>query len=252
MNPRVSVVTGHFNQRKLYINVVKSLLKSKHKNEIEVIVTDDGSDLDQRLDDIPTMFPELPITLITINKEEKKWGNSSIAFNRSIRKAQGEITILNSAECYHVTDYIAYVIENLKRDQYYTCKTFALTEEMSNNLENTISKASELEKITKIGNVGGWYNHPVYHRACSHWASAIYTDIIKDKLNGFDERLSYGWGYDDWELVSRVKRLGLQVIIPENQLVFHQYHIPTAPTAQWPSNESKYNAIMMEGKIRAN
>lgn len=252
MNPKVSIVTGHFNQRKLYINVVKSFLKSKYKDQIEVIVTDDGSDPDQRLDDIPSMFPELPITLITVNKEDKKWGNSSIAFNKGIQKAQGEITILNSAECYHVTDYIAYVIENLKRDQYYACKTFALTEEMSNNLENTIAKAAELENITKIGDVGGWYSHPVYHKACSHWSSAIYTDIIKDKLNGFDERLSYGWGFDDWELVTRIRRLGLQIIIPNDQLVFHQYHVPTSPTKEWPSNDAKYHAIVAEGKIRAN
>jgi len=250
MKPKVSVVTGHYNQKKLYINVLRSLLKSKYKNDIEVVVTDDGSDPDQRLDDVPAMFPELPIKLTTINKEDKKWGNSSIAFNISIYKAEGEITILNSAECYHATDYIAYVIEHLQRSDYYTCKTFALTEEMSKDIENTI-KTFPFESVRMIGNVGGWYNHPVYHQANSHWGSAIYTDIMQEKIGGFDERLAYGWGYDDWEMVTRIKRLGLRVSSPNDQLVLHQYHIPTKPTAEWPSNESKYNAIIREGNIKA-
>ena len=44
------------------------------------------------------------------------------------------------------------------------------------------------------------------------------------RLNGFDERYAEGIGYDDDELIIRIQRLGLNLIIEDNVSVIHQYH----------------------------
>ena len=44
------------------------------------------------------------------------------------------------------------------------------------------------------------------------------------KLNGFDERLANGIGYDDDEIVMRIRMLGVQMIIKDDISVVHQYH----------------------------
>jgi GT2 family glycosyltransferase len=45
-----------------------------------------------------------------------------------------------------------------------------------------------------------------------------------NKLNGFDERFAYGIGYDDDEIVVRIRQMGLQMIIEDKLYVIHQYH----------------------------
>jgi len=44
------------------------------------------------------------------------------------------------------------------------------------------------------------------------------------RINGFDERMAYGIGYDDDEIIARIRMLGVQMIIKDDISVIHQYH----------------------------
>ena len=71
-----------------------------------------------------------------------------------------------------------------------------------------------------------WYNHPIYRPVAYHFLAAIMKKDL-DELNGFDERYAYGCGYDDAELIQRIKHNGMDIIIypyENNPFIIHQYH----------------------------
>lgn len=82
----------------------------------------------------------------------------------------------------------------------------------------------ELKKQPPSSNgESGWYNHSIYRPEALHFCSAITTDNLR-KLNGFDERLALGLGYEDNLFIHQVRVLGLKVLIVDDPFVFHQYH----------------------------
>ena len=55
---KISIVTAYYNRRQLLINTLKSISKTSH-NDFEVIVVDDGSTEENKIDDLPNEFPFL-------------------------------------------------------------------------------------------------------------------------------------------------------------------------------------------------
>ena len=69
----------------------------------------------------------------------------------------------------------------------------------------------------------GWYNHPVHLPRALDFCAAISAGNMK-KLNGYDERFYKHVWYGDNDLILRVRRLGLEVVIPEYPFAVHQWH----------------------------
>lgn len=253
MTPKLSVVAAYHNRRESFINTLKSISKSKYSKDIEIVVTDDNSREDQRIDDLPLLFPNLFIKVLTV-KGDHKWRNSCIAHNIAIRQATGNLILLQNPENYHVTDIISHAIDNLQHEEYYTYKVFALTQEQSKDLDKTIATVP-FESITGCGCENGWYNHPQWRAGYYHFVSAIWADVLQKDLNGFDERYANGWGFEDDDLIIRINNRGLKKSIVNDHLALHQWHKPTpaAGTEGLPaSNEWMRNITLREGKIRAN
>lgn len=57
---KISIVTAYHNRKQLFYNTLKSISKSSVK-DIEVIVVDDGSNEEHRLEDLTQEFPYLKI-----------------------------------------------------------------------------------------------------------------------------------------------------------------------------------------------
>ena len=70
------------------------------------------------------------------------------------------------------------------------------------------------------------YNHSKYNPNAFHFCSAI-TRKDLDDLGGFDERYANGIGYDDMDLIARIRRKGMKVEIVDSPFVVHQAHEPT-------------------------
>ena len=70
-----------------------------------------------------------------------------------------------------------------------------------------------------------WYNHIKRRPNAYHFLTAIQRTNLK-ALKGFDERYASGFCYDDNELITRIKRKGLQVIfVPMKRgMALHQCH----------------------------
>jgi len=223
----ISIVTSYYNRKQLFVETLKSLRKSKIK-DFEFIVVDDGSDPQHRLEDLQKKFPFLKI--IRLEKKDKWYINPCVPFNIGIKAAKGDKIILQNPECLHVHDVLACVDEELNDSNYISMSCYAVDSGMNKlipqhsalgNLPNLI-KTFPQQRYTGY-DTPGWYNHSIHRPLHFHFCSAITRNNMK-KINGFDERLAYGIGYDDDEITLRIRMLGLDMVIKDDISVIHQYH----------------------------
>jgi len=214
-------------------NTLKSIEKSKYKKSIEVVIVDDASEEDQRLEDLDF---DLNIKLIRIEKKDKTWVNPSIPYNIGFKNATGNKIIIQNPECFHVGDIIESVMTNLKNGDYLSFGCYSINQNTLNNL----NKVTLDDKwVTNVNNViqpknvavkfdgdDGWYNHITYKPTFLHFCSAI-TKSDLDKVGGFDERFANGIAYEDNEFLFRIrKKMGVKFI--HGPYVIHQFHGATS------------------------
>jgi len=217
----ISIVMTYYNRKKQLINTLKSISDSTIK-DIEIIIVDDASDEEHRIEDLQEEFN---LKLIRIDKKDKWWVNPCVPFNVGIKESKGDIIVLQNSECYHVGDVLSSIKETITDDNYITLSTYSFTEDLSDIILNVDKEyLLSLPQVASGGSESlGWYNHKIYRPVYYHFCSAI-TKENMDKLNGFDERYSDGISYDDAEIIERIKRLELKFEIVDDVSVIHQYH----------------------------
>lgn len=227
MKPKISIVMTYYERLHQLTTTLKTFKMHNYQN-IEVIVVDDASPT-QPLDEETVKSLPFPIKAVQM-PADKNYYNPCIPFNKGLFMAEGDIIIIQNAECAHVHNIIDYVEKNIKENEYLTFSCYSMQKEKTfeffdsnswdlNDLKNMITA----EKSATVDGDDAWYNHSV-HRPCAyHFCSAIYKEDLKD-LNGFDERYANGIGFDDDEILDRIKRKGLDVKIIDDYSVIHQWH----------------------------
>jgi glycosyltransferase involved in cell wall biosynthesis len=256
----ISIVTGYYNRKDLFYRTLKSIEKSKYK-DIELIAVDDGSSPEHRIEDLRDEFPFLKIK--RIEKSSKWYINPCITFNIGIREAKGDIIVLQNPECFHVHDVLTYLSENIDDTKYISLSAYGFNQYCNNILpeymtNDTVDKL--LKSLPQLPYMGGdslgWYNHSKFRPVHFHFCSAISRNNMA-KLNGFDERYAQGIGYDDDEIIARIRKLGLNLIIEDNISVIHQYHpaVWTDPNASMLCEKNRlilFNYTLREKRYDAN
>ena len=222
----ISIATTYYNRKNQFIKTLKSLQQSEVKN-FEMIVVDDASDENQRIEYLQKDFEFLKI--FRINKEDKKFNNPCIAFNLAFSKCSGDKIIIQNAECLHYTDILKITRDDLNDDNYLSFSCYSIDKQ-------TTEKINEINDLCKIKNhidflpikqdingENGWYNHGTHRPTGLHFCSAITMKNLK-KLNGFDERYAEGSCFDDNEFLHRINMLGLKVYFKDEGVCIHQYH----------------------------
>jgi mannosyltransferase OCH1-like enzyme/GT2 family glycosyltransferase len=201
-----------YNRQALLDKTLESIHQSAIK-DYELIIVDDASD-------VPLVCDEAKI--IRVEKKDKWYTCSAVAFNRAFREATGDIIIIQNPECYHIGDVLAYATKNIKENTYLSFGCYAPTKIETTNFHNGIMPGLfNYEFNSKTWN--GWYNHTVYRPVAYHFCSAIMRSDL-DRIGGFDERYSRGMAYDDDDFIRRIERMGMNVKIVNDPYVIHQYH----------------------------
>lgn len=216
----------YFNRKNLLINTLNSIAKSVYK-DIEVIIVDDGSNENQRIENLVKEF--LFLKIIRVEPKDKWYVNPCIPFNMGIRAAIGDVIVLQNPECMHVHDVLTHINKNIDDSKYLAISTYALDELATKKLPSLLN-GNFLEYFKLLPQKfisgepwNGWYCHSKYRPEPYHFCSAI-TKKNMDLLNGFDERYAKGIACDDVEFLVRIDRLGLKKIIVDEVSVIHQYH----------------------------
>ncbi|MBN1696567.1 MAG: glycosyltransferase [Spirochaetales bacterium] len=220
--PRISIVIGYYNRRPLLEATLASINRSRFVGEVEICICDDGSDDENRLniDGLRAITDKkLSIKLDSVSKEEKEWINPCIAYNRALDLAAGKIIILQNPECLHHGDIISYAAEHLEYNQWLSFACLAIDKESTMK----VLHPEHHGKDKKLNGV--WYNHRIHRPAGYHFCAAIHKDDIM-KVGGFDVVYKDGLGYDDDDLLLRLKNNGINIICLDEHVpfVFHLYH----------------------------
>lgn len=214
---------AYYNRRKQLINTLRSIEASTVK-DIECIITDDGSDPKERIEDLATRFTFLRV--IRVEPEQKTWTNPCIPYNMAFREAQGDIVVIQNPECAHIGDVLAHVLSNLNEQTYLSYSCLSLNKETTEAFYKNPGIASEIAKDMRIAAIGngdnGWYNHSSITIRFYHFCSAIFNTNLK-RLNGFDERFANGFCWEDEDFANRTKYF-LNRVIVDNPIVVHQWH----------------------------
>lgn len=222
----ISIVTAYYNRKNLFIKTLESIASTKTKENFEVIAVDDGSDENERLEELISRYPFLKI--IRLEPQKKWYNNSCIPYNEGFKAAKGDKIIIQNPECYHLGDILNYVSENGVDKEYLSFACFSLDKNSTDSVtlkynQETIEKyiQDEANHSRKDG-CFGWYNHSVKRPEAYHFCTAISTENLK-KLGGFDEMYALGIGFDDNEWIRRIRQL-LPIKFVDEVLVLHQNH----------------------------
>lgn len=200
-----------------YYNRLPQLLKTLdsfdvYTDDFSVVVCNDSEE--------ELMLPKKKYPITVVSVENKKWIDNEVVYNQGIIEAlkdKPEVIILQNAECAHVGgDILQFVKRNINDSIYFSFACYSLSEKQK--LDNFTIKAKEFSFRGE-----GWYNHSIYRPKGYDFCSAISTTNLI-KLNGYDERLAYGWAYGDDDFLNRVTLLGLKVHIIDYPYVVHQWH----------------------------
>jgi len=230
---KIYIVTAYKNRKQQLYQTLNSISRSKlSKDKYEVIIVDDASDEQERLDEIIELF-DYQIKVIRIEEHEKFWNNPCMTFNIGFSIIDhlelNSKVIIQNPECYHNGDVIKYVDKNLNNKNYLAFNCLSLSKSDSKNINNK-KYINKLLCSTYLGagqsspeNDSLWYNHPIYRNRPYHFCTAITYSNLK-KLNGFDLNYSDGHSYDDDEFLHRIMLMNLEIINVKTPNVLHQFH----------------------------
>ena len=252
----VSIVMAYYNRKPQTLETLRGFERTyAGKYNFEVIIVDDNSNEENRLDEDIKQF-NFPINLIIISTEEKGGRiNSCIPYNKGFKKARGDIIIIQNPECLHIGNLLDYIIYNFEYDMYlsfpcYNSNNYRVNNFIKDNISNiSINNIEELTKNFNEDDIYGkfpiWYQHPKLWDKNLHFCTAIYKEYL-DIVGGFDENFKNGVCYEDDAFIFDIKeklKLNIKSIsLDECVGVVHLYHGRSAGCNIKPSENAKQNS----------
>jgi GT2 family glycosyltransferase len=239
----VSIVMTYFERKKQLINTIKSFAMHKYEG-VEVIIVDDAS-LEEPIsaEELLNFAPLLRINVIKLERSKKNYVNPCIPFNVGLAAARGRLIIIQNAECIHLDNVVAYCRNNIDESRYLSFGCFSIDKNAMLQITNREIIDKEFlgqfiahDSTSYLCGENGWYNHSIHKPQGYHFASAITKNNL-ERLRGFDTRYASGIGFDDDEILERIRRLLLKIEIIDSAIVLHQWHYRT------PNKRSLFNTF---------
>lgn len=243
---RVIITMTYYNRPLQLKKTLDSIRKSEYKN-FEVIITDDASDEEIKINKLDYDFP---ITIIRIPDAIKDWTCPIIPYNVGIYtaiKKRAEIIMVQNAECIHEGDIIYHASNNVSEENYLSYACYSLDENNTFDSNLNIHKVIESSNVGAWGNgVNAWYNHSQHRAMYFDFCSAMTVGNMI-KLNGYDERFADGMAFADNDFINRISNLGLTSNIIDTPFVIHQWHYNTYLSMNYTGSELyEKNKVLFE------
>ena len=249
--------------RKTYLEAtLVSYLKFYKNSDIEVIVVDDCSAEEHRVESLTDKFKDINLNVIRI--PTKTGINPCYPYNVGVRAAQGEVLILSSPETVH-TESIVELSENFKdldKESYFCFSVFCPTSSELNRmiLATTVVGDDMLLKIRDMlwdnahaglgengrpafNNVfGSWYLHSQFKPSALNFLTAMRRDLFVE-MSGFNEAFRNGTGFDDTEFKDRLMQKVKTIKYFDKAFALHLNHPPVYGAGNPVSNMALYNDL---------
>ena len=271
-----SIVMAYYNRKKQTVKTLKNFENLyAGKYDFEVIIVDDNSNEENKLDNEINNFT-FQLKLLKITEEDKKGRiNSCLVYNKGFSAAQGEIIIIQNPECIHLGDMLNYITKNFTYDKYlsfpcYNSNNYKVNEYIYKNYKNLNimnieNKTKEFNEDITLKNWPKWYQHPEEYNKNLHFCTVIHKEYLQ-MIGGFSESYKNGVCYEDDDLIFKIKNiLKLDIIsvpISDNVGVVHLYHGRSAGVNISPNEKNikkkgiwqkfKLNKKLFERQIKIN
>lgn len=210
-----SILIATFNRDNLLELNLKSLARQQlNKNDFEVIVINDGLDTEKTKEIVNKFSDSLNIKYIFSGKRNTKeksiWRNPGFAYNYGAQVSSGEYIFICGAEIYHENKTINLMLSDIKKS-----KNTMVIPSGKDDRDGIYTNA--LFKNLNPNNYGKLFN--------LNTRLPFLMCIPRSKffeINGYDEDM-IGIGYDDDDLVTRLKKVGLNYLESEAKII-HLFH----------------------------
>ena len=224
----LSIVMPYCNRRQLLLNTLKSIDYFRGEHPIEIIIIDDGSNEDQQINDVPTIFPGLDFNIIMLERN-RAHTTPVIAYNTGFNAAQGDAVLINCAESLHAGKIIDYIFDNLTPNYYLNFSAYMSDNELNKECDD-IRWDTENPLQSILGKIESnpdkvWGCHSSMGNFIPYCGVINTSDL--ELLSGYDERFSNGIGWDDYDFTDRINNIGVKSVAIDSPFCIHQYHKPT-------------------------
>jgi len=218
--PKLTIAASNKNRLKLDCNISQHFLKSiqwQEYTDFELLIADGGS---ENYEEIKEYFEKhdgpIPMRIV-----QHKIGNvfeRALLNNVGVRNGNGEYVMTTDVDMLLGPQFVATLMENVGEHVLVESRTMYLKSAVTKKIYSgeydpyNDLKSIKRGRIKKRTTAGG-----------CQCMSKVGWDIVR----GFDERY-YGWGSEDYDLLTRAKKAGLKVRwmgeSEESIMLFHQSH----------------------------
>tara|TARA_B100000809_G_scaffold105703_1_gene104239 strand:+ start:37130 stop:37969 length:840 start_codon:yes stop_codon:yes gene_type:complete len=213
---KISVIIPCYNCEKYIEKAIDSLLNQTIKENIEIILIDDGSNLETK-----SILKKIEHKVTKLITQENK--GQSTARNVGLNYAKADIIIFVDSDDYVAHDYCEIMLENFS-DKYtvFTCIANIVVE----------------DKVIKTFKPrGGGLNAALYSNISLGPSMFKKKDLIA--IGGYDQEMTSG--FEDWEMLIRLlKFTGKKVYVIDKPLYYYRKGIVSTTTH---ANEKKYELL---------
>jgi glycosyltransferase involved in cell wall biosynthesis len=219
--PAASVILSTYNHPDW---LEKSLLgyAAQDRRDFEVVIADDGSGAETKAR-IEALRPQLPFGLVHVWQEDAGFRKCR-ALNLAIRAASSEYLVFSDGDCIPREDFVSVHLREREPGRFLSGGYCKLPLDLSRRIDRddiAAGRATDpqwlrehgMERRTlKIGRHPRWRQRllnaltPTRPKWHGHNASAWTADVLR--VNGFDERMSYG--AEDLEFGDRLENAGVR------------------------------------------
>jgi len=252
MSKQIHIVMSYYNRKAQLLKTLETIKSLNKFKNLNVIIVDDCSNLDNRLEDIVSNY-NFNIKLLRVEPEKKNWYNPCITYNYGfihLEAADDDVVIIQNPECTYNGDILNHSLITTTHSNYLVYNCASLNKEQTNSYINnsTFEPAKTADPASDPNSYDGevtWYTHSKFRPKHFHFCSSITYKNLK-KLNGFDVRFQSGHGFDDDEFSLRVSRLGLNRQFISKPFVYHLWHerIKLANFTKLYKNRDLYTHIL--------
>lgn len=201
--PRVTIVIPTYNRAALVVEAIESVLGQSYR-DLEVIVSDDGSDDDTAL---RVQAFGAPVRYLGLEHA----GRTGRTRNRGIEAARGELIALLDDDDLWEPDKLAKQVKLLDRDGLDLVYTDRRVEHDENSRSETAASV-DLASPDRLLD-------PVSRGQFPHVCSLLVRRALLQQVGGFDETLETGEDMDMWLRLAPIARAGR---VPEPLLVIRR------------------------------
>ena len=182
------------------------------RNDYELIIIEDQKQTEKQSLELEELFYQYKrqIFFIWIKSQAKNAYNPAQAYNEGAYIARGRYFVLTSPECMHTTDILSGLDEEFDKDPqaYVICACQSLKADGSKHM---------------------WYQHSEFRNVNYHFCSALLRESYFNRVGGFNEQYTQGYGYDDNSFLLRVQNASIKIVNRDDLLTHHLWHEKVRP-----------------------